>query len=58
MEPKKIVMSAETNLLVDNGDIWKYLQEMFAGGLTAKELWEKWDKRFEQLMRERQAPGF
>lgn len=58
MEPKKTVMSGETNFSVDTGEIWKYLQEMFAGGLTGKELWGKWDKRFEQLMRERQAPGF
>ncbi|WP_028611453.1 ABC transporter substrate-binding protein [Paenibacillus harenae] len=58
MEPGRTVMSAETNFLVDTGDIWKYLQELFAGGLTANELWKKWDKRFAHLMRERQMPGF
>lgn len=58
IKPEKTVMTADTYLSVDTGDIWDYLQDMFAGGLTAKEVWEKWDKRFAQLMREKQAPGF
>lgn len=58
IKPEKTVMTADTYLTVNIGDIWDYLQDMFAGGLTATEVWEKWDKRFAQLMKEKQAPGF
>ena len=58
IEPGRTVMTMETHLSVDPGDIWKYQQELFAGGLDAADVWAKWDARFAQLMREKGAPGF
>ena len=58
IKPGRTVMTAASSQSVDPGDKWKYLQDMFAGGITAHEVWVKWDKRFEQLMKEKQALGF
>ncbi|MBD2867644.1 ABC transporter substrate-binding protein [Paenibacillus arenilitoris] len=58
IKPGKTVMTGDTYLQVDIGAIWDNLQDMFAGGLTAEEVWENWDEKFVRLMREKQAPGF
>jgi len=43
---------------VDNTELFKYYQDMLAGGKTPKEVLEAWDKKFAELMKEKGEPGF
>lgn len=43
---------------VDLTELWKYYQDMIAGVKTPKEVLEAWDKKFAELMKATDQPGF
>lgn len=56
IEPGRTVMTMETNLTVDPSGIWRHQQEMFAGGLSAEDVWTMWDEKFAELRQEKYRP--
>ena len=43
---------------VDLGDLWKYYQDMIAGGKTPQEVSKAWDTKFDSLMKQKKIAGF
>jgi raffinose/stachyose/melibiose transport system substrate-binding protein len=54
----KAVVEMNAYLKVDLTELWKYYQDMIAGGKTPKQVLEAWDKKFAELMKAAQQPGF
>lgn len=56
--PKKTVLTTDAHMLVDRNELYRLLQDQFAGGLTPEQLLKAWDEKFSQLMQDKGAAGF
>jgi raffinose/stachyose/melibiose transport system substrate-binding protein len=56
--PKKTVLTTDAYMLVDRSELYRLLQDQFAGGLTPEEVLKAWDEKFSQLMADKEIPGF
>lgn len=56
--PKKTVLTTDAYTLVDRSELYRLLQDQFAGGLTPEEVLKAWDEKFSQLMADKEIPGF
>ncbi|MCH1643087.1 ABC transporter substrate-binding protein [Paenibacillus timonensis] len=56
--PKKTVLTTDAYMLVDRSELYRLLQDQFAGGLTPEEVLKSWDEKFSQLMKDKEIPGF
>lgn len=56
--PKKTVLTSDAYMLVDRSELYRLLQDQFAGGLTPEEVLKAWDEKFSQLMKDKEVPGF
>lgn len=56
--PKKTVLTTDAFMLVDRSELYRLLQDQFAGGLTPEEVLKSWDEKFSQLMKDKEIPGF
>ncbi|MFD1176638.1 ABC transporter substrate-binding protein [Paenibacillus puldeungensis] len=56
--PKKTVLTTDAYMLVDRSELYRLLQDEFAGGLTPAEVLKSWDEKFSQLMKDKEVPGF
>ncbi|WP_145411191.1 ABC transporter substrate-binding protein [Paenibacillus xylanexedens] len=56
--PKKTVLTTDAFMLVDRSELYRLLQDQFAGGLTPEEVLKSWDEKFSQLMQDKGVAGF
>jgi raffinose/stachyose/melibiose transport system substrate-binding protein len=56
--PKKTVFTTDAYMLVDRSELYRLLQDQFAGGLTPEEVLKSWDEKFSQLMQDKGVSGF
>lgn len=56
--PKKTVLTTDAYMLVDRNELYRMLQDQFAGGMSPEELLKAWDEKFSQLMKDKQVEGF
>lgn len=56
--PKKTVLTTDAYMLVDRSELYRYLQDQFAGGKTPKEVLQAWSEKFIQLMKDKGIEGF
>ncbi|WP_430701357.1 ABC transporter substrate-binding protein [Paenibacillus tundrae] len=56
--PKKTVLTTDAYMLVDRSELYRLLQDQFAGGLTPEEVLQSWDEKFSQLMQDKGVAGF
>lgn len=56
--PKKTVLTTDAYMLVDRSELYRLLQDQFAGGLTPEEVLKAWDEKFSQLMKDKGIAGF
>ncbi|MGC5772259.1 ABC transporter substrate-binding protein [Paenibacillus pabuli] len=56
--PKKTVLTTDAYMLVDRSELYRLLQDQFAGGLTPEEVLQSWDEKFSQLMQDKGISGF
>ena len=56
--PKKTVFTTDAYMLVDRTELYRLLQDQFAGGVTPEELLKAWDEKFAQLMKDKGVEGF
>lgn len=56
--PKKTVLTTDAFMLVDRSELYRLLQDQFAGGLTPEEVLKAWDEKFSQLMKDKGIAGF
>ncbi|WP_410771823.1 ABC transporter substrate-binding protein [Fontibacillus sp. BL9] len=56
--PKKTVLTSDAYMLVDRSELYRLLQDQFAGGLTPEEVLKAWDEKFSQLMKDKEIAGF
>jgi raffinose/stachyose/melibiose transport system substrate-binding protein len=58
IEKDRSVIEMNAHMKVDLTELWKYYQDMFAGGKTPKKVLEAWDVKFAELMKSAGQPGF
>lgn len=56
--PKKTVMTVDAYMLVDRSELYRLLQDQFAGAITPAEVFKSWDEKFSQLMKDKGEAGF
>ncbi len=56
--PKKTVLTVDAHMLVDRSELYRLLQDEFAGGTDAQGVLTAWDDKFAQLMKDKGAEGF
>ena len=56
--PQKMALTSEARTIVDSSELYRSLQDQFAGGKTAEEVLKAWDEKFNQLMKDKGAEGF
>ncbi|PZD97511.1 carbohydrate ABC transporter substrate-binding protein [Paenibacillus sambharensis] len=56
--PQNTVLTTDAHMLVDRSELYRYLQDQFAGGKTAEEVLQAWDEKFDQLMKDKGIAGF
>ncbi|WP_418041629.1 ABC transporter substrate-binding protein [Paenibacillus xylanilyticus] len=56
--PKKTVLTTDAYMLVDRSELYRLLQDQFAGGLSPEEVLKAWDEKFSQLMQDKGVAGF
>ncbi|MBW4084298.1 ABC transporter substrate-binding protein [Paenibacillus sp. S150] len=56
--PKKTVLTTHAYMLVDRSELYRLLQDEFAGGLDPEGVLKAWDEKFSQLMKDKGAEGF
>jgi raffinose/stachyose/melibiose transport system substrate-binding protein len=56
--PQKTVLTTDAYMLVDRSELYRSLQDQFAGGKTPEEVLADWDKKFSQLMKDKGISGF
>lgn len=56
--PKKTVLTTDAFMLVDRSELYRLLQDQFAGGLSPEEVLKSWDEKFSQLMQDKGVAGF
>lgn len=55
---QKTVLTTDAHTLVDRNELYRLLQDQFAGGLTAEQVLQAWDEKFGQLMKDKGIEGF
>ncbi|MBB6729462.1 ABC transporter substrate-binding protein [Cohnella zeiphila] len=56
--PKNTVTTMEAYMLVDYTEMYRDYQDVYAGSKSAKEAIAAWDKKFQQLMKDKGIAGF
>lgn len=56
--PQKTVLTTDAHLQIDQNELYRLLQDQFAGVITPEELLSAWDEKFAQLMQDKGMPGF
>ncbi|NGZ74065.1 ABC transporter substrate-binding protein [Saccharibacillus alkalitolerans] len=56
--PKKTVLTVDAHMLVDRSELYRLLQDEFAGGIDAQGVLSGWDEKFAQLMKDKEVEGF
>nr|WP_251037510.1 ABC transporter substrate-binding protein [Paenibacillus albidus] len=56
--PKKTVLTTDAYMLVDRSELYRLLQDEFAGGLDPQGVLKAWDEKFNQLMKDKGVAGF
>ncbi|GGN95809.1 ABC transporter substrate-binding protein [Saccharibacillus kuerlensis] len=56
--PKKTVLTVDAHMLVDRSELYRLLQDQFAGGIDAQGVLAAWDEKFAQLMKDKEVEGF
>ncbi|MHA6530565.1 ABC transporter substrate-binding protein [Paenibacillus sp. BAC0078] len=56
--PKKTVLTTDAYMIVDRSELYRLLQDEFAGGLDPKGVLKAWDEKFSQLMKDKGVAGF
>lgn len=56
--PKKTTLTTDAYMIVDRSELYRLLQDEFAGGLDAKGVLKAWDEKFSQLMKDKGVEGF
>ncbi|MRN53768.1 ABC transporter substrate-binding protein [Paenibacillus monticola] len=56
--PKKTVLTTDAYMIVDRSELYRLLQDEFAGGLDPAGVLKAWDEKFSQLMKDKGAEGF
>ncbi|MCA1296507.1 ABC transporter substrate-binding protein [Paenibacillus sp. alder61] len=56
--PKNTVLTTDAYMLVDRSELYRLLQDQFAGGLTPEDVLKAWDEKFSQLMKDKEIAGF
>ncbi|WP_240703115.1 ABC transporter substrate-binding protein [Cohnella luojiensis] len=56
--PKKTVLTTDAYMLVDRSELYRSLQDQFAGGKTPEEVLADWNDKFSQLMKDKGVSGF
>jgi raffinose/stachyose/melibiose transport system substrate-binding protein len=56
--PKKTVLTTDAYMQVDRNELYRLLQDQFAGGLSPEEVLKSWDEKFSQLMQDKGVAGF
>ncbi|MDO3409456.1 ABC transporter substrate-binding protein [Saccharibacillus sp. CPCC 101409] len=56
--PKKTVLTVDAHMLVDRSELYRLLQDEFAGGIDAQGVLKDWDTKFAQLMQDKGEAGF
>lgn len=56
--PKKTTLTTDAYMIVDRSELYRLLQDEFAGGLGAKGVLKAWDEKFSQLMKDKGVEGF
>ncbi|WP_138495144.1 ABC transporter substrate-binding protein [Paenibacillus pinistramenti] len=56
--PKKTVLTTDAYMLVDRSELYRLLQDEFAGGQDPKGVLSAWDDKFQQLMKDKGIEGF
>ncbi|RCW42998.1 carbohydrate ABC transporter substrate-binding protein (CUT1 family) [Paenibacillus prosopidis] len=56
--PQKTVLTTDAYMLVDRSELYRSLQDQFAGGKTPEEVLADWNDKFNQLMKDKGIAGF
>jgi len=56
--PKKTALTTDAYMLVDRNELYRALQDQFAGSKTAEQVLSTWSDKFSQLMKDKGAEGF
>ena len=56
--PKKTVLTTDAYMIVDRSELYRLLQDQFAGGLDPQGVLKAWDEKFSQLMKDKDVEGF
>lgn len=56
--PKNTVTTMEAYMSVDMSELYRNMQDQFAGGKSSKEVLANWEKKFSQLMKDKGVEGF
>lgn len=56
--PKKTVLTTDAYMIVDRSELYRLLQDEFAGGLDPQGVLKAWDEKFSQLMKDKGVEGF
>jgi raffinose/stachyose/melibiose transport system substrate-binding protein len=58
VKTNKVTVEMNAFMKVDMAELWKYYQDMIAGGKTPHEVLAAWDKKFGELMKAGKQQGF
>lgn len=56
--PKKTALTTDAYMLVDRNELYRALQDQFAGSKTAEQVLSTWSDKFAQLMKDKGVEGF
>ncbi|MBD2843641.1 carbohydrate ABC transporter substrate-binding protein [Paenibacillus sp. IB182496] len=56
--PKKTTLTTDAYMLVDRSELYRALQDQFAGSKTAEQVLSTWSDKFIQLMKDKGVEGF
>ncbi|ASA23096.1 ABC transporter substrate-binding protein [Paenibacillus donghaensis] len=56
--PKKTALTTDAYMIVDRAELYRLLQDQFAGGLDPEGVLQAWDEKFSQLMKDKGVEGF
>ncbi|WP_172194800.1 ABC transporter substrate-binding protein [Saccharibacillus qingshengii] len=56
--PKKTILTVDAHMLVDRSELYRLLQDQFAGAIDAQGVLTAWDEKFAQLMKDKEIAGF
>jgi len=56
--PKKVTLTMDAHMIVDQNEWYRNLQDQFTGMITPKEALANWNEKFQELMKDKGAEGF